>query len=103
MPVRPRQLQFTHLRRQLPGAVLPLAISACIIFELDFSRETTIFIYKERRVWLRETKGEPCMELCRNSIKRTYVMKIVNMTKMPETTYLKHMEGQLRGPMQATT
>ena len=36
------------------------------------------------------------MDVCRNSSKRTYMMKIVSTMKTPETTYLKHMECRSR-------
>ena len=47
-------------------------------------------------------EGEPCVEVCQNSSKRTYAMKIVSTTKTPEITYLKHTVGQSRGYVRPT-
>ena len=54
--------------------------------------------------------GKPAMKTCGvdegdeiareslpNSSKRTYMVKIINMTKSPETTYLKHTKCRSRG------
>ena len=54
--------------------------------------------------------GKPVMKACGvdegdeiareslpNSSKRTYMVRIVSMTKSPETTYLKHTECRSRG------